>query len=63
MTTLAVYGRLTADPREIETPAGKAMTAASIAVNLTSRNEKPAMSGGSLESSGQMNITEVTREE
>jgi single-strand DNA-binding protein len=38
--TLAAYGRLTADPRQIKTSTGKAMAVANIAVNLTAKDEQ-----------------------
>ena len=40
MITLAAYGRLTADPKPIKTATGKAMTVATVAVNLTSRDKE-----------------------
>ena len=40
MIILAAYGRLTSDPKPIQTSTGKAMTAGNIAVNLMARDEQ-----------------------
>ena len=42
MMQVAVYGRLGADPKPIKTKTGKAMTAASMAIELSDRNGESA---------------------